>query len=495
MTEPFDNNAHSLDGLEFFFESGLSSPFSTGDFVVLKRATDVEIIKYLGVIESAKIVSERFPRGINKSVSGLPYANHSSVTRSEGIKGSGRILGRIDTEKFRESSGKDSFHQFRIIKSSDDDIKKWSTYLTNRKEFSIGNFLNSQDIMVPLDSDNLSRHTFLSGQTGSGKSSAIKTILSRILKMEDKPIIIIFDLNSEYGDLCKEFNGGENIKFVNLCPEIKNKERDELIKIDFFQMDDEWKLSIIDIDPIEDPADYYYFCNELEQFSSKQANGSEALKIGELIFNLIFTSKEKKASRSGFAFDNIDLPIWNIWKSKDTRVLLDEVILGDYDLVNIDLGSIKTKIQKLAVASFILESLWKNRETKQKFLVVIDEAHNIIPRVESNLLSKNIINRMIDIAGEGRKYGLYLFLCSQQPSKIHENVLSLCNNLILLQTTSTMDLEYVYSKFSSIPKSFIDKARFLKQGEAIIGGPLVKTPVFMKIDYLKEKDEQNCVTG
>jgi len=113
MTESYGNNAHSLDGLEFFYESYLSSHLSTGDFVVLKKENDGIEKKYLGVIEIAEIVSERFPRSIDKHViTGKPYLSPSSIIRSEGIKGSGRILGRIDTEKFRISSRSDSFDHF-----------------------------------------------------------------------------------------------------------------------------------------------------------------------------------------------------------------------------------------------------------------------------------------------------------------------------------------------------------------------------------------------
>ena len=484
MKESYGNNAHSLDGLEFFFESNLSSHLSTGDFVVLKNVNDDNEKKYLGVIEIAEIVSERFPRSIdnNVKVTGIPYLSPSSITRSEGIKGSGRILGRIDTEKFRISSRSDFFDHYAIADASKDDIEAWSTHITQSETFSIGTFLNSQKTMVPLDSKNLSRHTFLSGQTGSGKSSVIRTTIKSILQLVEKPKIIIFDLNSEYKDIFKKTKGGKEFKSINLSPEINENDGNELIDIDFFLMEDDWKLSIIDIDPIKNPYAFFHFRDGLHSYYNDNGIKEESSKIEDLLEHL-FSSKFGGPTESAFLFDNIDISSWDIWKSEGAKFLLDEVIMGDYELINIDLGYIKSKIQKLTVASFILELLWRRREEKQDFLIVVDEAHNIIPCTPSNLISHNITERMIDIAGEGRKFGLYLFLCSQQPSKIHENVLSLCNNLILLQTTSSMDLEFIYSKFSSIPRSFINKARFLKQGEAIIGGPLVNTPLFIKIDY------------
>ena len=40
------------------------------------------------------------------------------------------------------------------------------------------------------------------------------------------------------------------------------------------------------------------------------------------------------------------------------------------------------------------------------------------------------------IAGEGRKFGLYLLVATQRPQKVHENVLTQCDNLVLLRMNS-----------------------------------------------------------
>lgn len=483
MRESYANNAHSLDGLEFFFEAELSSHISTGDFVILKKAED-SAKKYLGIIEQAEIESVRFPRGVDDGVMRSPLFPSSTVIRTEGIKGYGKILGILNSKKFQPSSREDSFDHFNISYASKDEIESWSTFISQKDDFSIGKFLISQDISVPLYPDNLSRHTFLSGQTGSGKSSAIRTTLIRILEMKDKPKIVVFDLNSEYKDLWKKAKDGKEHKGINLSMKMSKKDGYELIQIDFFQMEDDLKLSIIDIDPIKDPFVFFHFRRGLSSYFDNIKVRGHSCNVEGLV-SFLHTGNYEYSKESGYSFNNIDISRWDIWKTEKTKILLNEVFFSDYEIVNIDLGSVKNKTQKLTIASFILEYLWNNRENKQNFLLVIDEAHNIIPNFPSNLLSNNIADRLIDIAGEGRKYGLYLLLCSQQPSKIHENVLSLCNNLILLQTTSTLDLDFIYSKFSNIPKSFIKKARFLKKGEAIIGGPLVKTPIFIKLDYLK----------
>jgi hypothetical protein len=57
------------------------------------------------------------------------------------------------------------------------------------------------------------------------------------------------------------------------------------------------------------------------------------------------------------------------------------------------------------------------------------EAHNICsvdPRDEVGRLSTDTV---VQIAAEGRKYGLYLLTSTQRPHKVHENVVSQCDNL------------------------------------------------------------------
>ena len=86
----------------------------------------------------------------------------------------------------------------------------------------------------------------------------------------------------------------------------------------------------------------------------------------------------------------------------------------------------------------------------------------------------------IRIAAEGRKFGLYLLVSSQRPQKVHENVLSQCDNLILMRMNSTADLAHLTHTFSFVPASFLARATGFRQGEALVAGKLASTPVFVR---------------
>ena len=97
--------------------------------------------------------------------------------------------------------------------------------------------------------------------------------------------------------------------------------------------------------------------------------------------------------------------------------------------------------------------LWERRCDRSPVLVVIDEAHNVCPADPEDPLTALATEHAVRIAGEGRKFGLYLLVSTQRPQKVHENVLSQCDNLLLMRMNSTADLGFVADVFSFVPRA------------------------------------------
>jgi hypothetical protein len=84
----------------------------------------------------------------------------------------------------------------------------------------------------------------------------------------------------------------------------------------------------------------------------------------------------------------------------------------------------------------------KKKDDRSPTFIVIDEAHHLIPRGEG--LSKAALalrEQLRTIAGEGRKFGLFLLLVSQRVDKLDDIVLSECANKALLKHDSPSRLE------------------------------------------------------
>ena len=76
----------------------------------------------------------------------------------------------------------------------------------------------------------------------------------------------------------------------------------------------------------------------------------------------------------------------------------------------------------------------------------------------------------IAIAAEGRKFGLHLLVCTQRPQKIHENVLTQCENLVLMRLNATADVAFAQDAFSFVPRELLGLAASFRQGEALVAG-------------------------
>ena len=88
-------------------------------------------------------------------------------------------------------------------------------------------------------------------------------------------------------------------------------------------------------------------------------------------------------------------------------------------------------------------------------LVVIDEAHNVCPSKPADPVTALATNYAALIAAEGRKFGLYLLTSTQRPQKVNEEVLSQCDNLLLMRMNSEADLGYLRDIFSFVPPGLI----------------------------------------
>ena len=104
-------------------------------------------------------------------------------------------------------------------------------------------------------------------------------------------------------------------------------------------------------------------------------------------------------------------------------------------------------------------------------LVVIDEAHNICAAEPDNAVSRITTERAIQIAAEGRKYGLYLLVSTQRPNKVHENVVSQCDNLLLMRMNSMADVGDLTRLFSFVPPGLMAGAPSFGLGQALVARP------------------------
>jgi DNA helicase HerA-like ATPase len=129
----------------------------------------------------------------------------------------------------------------------------------------------------------------------------------------------------------------------------------------------------------------------------------------------------------------------------------------------------------------VLDHLWERREERLGRLIVIDEAHNLCSPDPLTPVDRLLTERIVQIAAEGRKYGLWLLLSTQRPSKVHPNALSQCDNLALMRMSSPRDLDDLAEVFGYAPMSLLERSPGFAQGQALFAGGFVQAPALVQM--------------
>ncbi len=161
----------------------------------------------------------------------------------------------------------------------------------------------------------------------------------------------------------------------------------------------------------------------------------------------------------------------------------------------LDLPSIRDTNAQLVASHQVLSLLWErsrenwatavaepaSEDERVPIFIVIDEAHNLAPQDADGETRAEVREKIAQIAAEGRKYGLFLILVSQRPSKLHMDVLSQCDNLCLMRMNNRLDLELIENTFGFLPENRSVEARDFKLGEALLAGRFVPQVTRMQV--------------
>jgi DNA helicase HerA-like ATPase len=341
-------------------------------------------------------------------------------------------------------------------------------------DLPIGTLIESVETTVAsVVAPQLNRHTFWCGQSGSGKTYALGVLLEQILLRTRLPLVIL-DPNSDFVHL------GEVREDASPTAAAALAERDVRVfrpgagagdlKARFVRMPLRSRAAIMQIDPIADAEEY----NAMLRFESELA----AVPDGDLIAYLRSGEGEIR-HRLATRLENLGVASWDLWAWGGPAVT--DVIDERPDATVLDLGGFSTQGESRAAALAVLDHLWEKREERIGRLIVIDEAHNLCSPDPETPVDRLLTERIVQIAAEGRKYGLWLLLSTQRPTKVHPNALSQCDNLGLMRMSSPRDLADLAAVFGYAPASLLERSPSFSQGQALFAGGFVSAPVLVQM--------------
>lgn len=380
--------------------------------------------------------------------------------------------------------------------------------------FNLGYLPTHPNVSVSLDPSALfGRHFAILGQSGSGKSWAVASIVQRAIAAMPNAHVILLDLHGEYSWLD---DAGERQYAFNKTNVRHFDARDleipywlmtfaELIDLLIDRSDSGASVQIaflretlfdlkkksakrIAVDMVSIDSPIYFSIDDLYK-SFKEANEqrSDFGKTKGPLFGQFDEFLIKLHSRlSDTRYDFLLKPKKRISSETLSSLLRDFVGLGNpkKQLTIIDLSPVPFDVRpgvSAQIGRLAFEfNYWNPRNREFPILLLCEEAHAYIPR-DAATQYEGTRKSMERIAKEGRKYGVGLGVVSQRPHELSETVLAQCGTFICLRITNPDDQSYVRDLVPEAEGDLTDILSALGRGEAMILGEGTPLPVRFQI--------------
>ncbi|MEM2129193.1 MAG: ATP-binding protein [Candidatus Bathyarchaeia archaeon] len=387
----------------------------------------------------------------------------------------------------------------------------------------LGSLRDDPEVPVFLDLTELvSKHFAILAMTGAGKSYAGGVMIEEVFSISDLPIVI-FDPHGEYYSLARSIGFEKNfdtMRKLGMPEELVIRARVGVEKVQknvvFYSTDPvkseiilqkvkkKYPDIIVKVNPLKiqladlDPSQLNLLLSSFYSITEAQMRIIDAIwsdihakaERGEFIQ---FSTIENEIERVGPDFVRgtapIDLLIAKL-SLLNTRSFFAKTIgdkrISSKDLIRkgqvtvIDL-SLTPLLEQQAVAAIVGKKILAGRIADEipPVLLLFEEAHRFAPGGAETSVS---LSTMKQIAQEGRKFFVGLGLISQRPSRVDADVLSQCNNQIIMRMTNPNDQNYVRRISEWVTDEDLEEIRALAPGEAYVFGPatIMSLPIIVR---------------
>jgi DNA helicase HerA-like ATPase len=450
--------ATSVDGRSFSFQAAVDGlALRLGGYVVLEGEGEAS----LGQVQSLGIAE------VEAGHVGLAPVGGTDITARLPVRlarGQGRVLDG-QTAPFRDRLARPA---------TPAEVNAWLSRSAPRSaRLAAGTLSFASDVPIALDAGGFDRHTFLCGQSGSGKSYSLGVMLEQLLLETDLRVVIV-DPNSDFVHLAETRDDAEQTSVArwtalagSIAVRSAGSEGDARLRLRFAEIDRPAQGALLRLDPISDLEEYA----ELDELVA--AARPESL--------VELTDAARSAARPlGLRIRNLGTAGLGIWARDEAGSVLDALEDEQARCLVVDVGSLATREEQALVAESILRRLWDLRARRKPILLVLDEAHNVCPHAPGDALTALATEHAVRIAGEGRKFGIYLLVASQRPQKVHENVLSQCDNLVLMRLNSAADAAFIRELYGFAPPGLVGLSTDFRLGEALVAGKIASPPSLLR---------------
>jgi uncharacterized protein len=443
MNHETTSSAWSVDGTTFRYRGHLGAGLRLGGFVALATPGGEE----LGQVLSQEAVEEDGQRL---------------------LAGTGRLLGRRRTPA--------PFEDAAVTPAPTDGIG--DLVAGAAAPLQLGRLRSAEGVPAVLDARGFNRHTFLCGQSGSGKTYSLGVLLEQLMLHTRLPLLVL-DPNGDHVHLGRTradvapalaeayAAAADDVRVLRSATDGD----EEPLRIRFLELGIAGTAALLQLDPIADREGYNAVLHILD------ANPAGRFGSVGAAFEAFAASGDPVLDAVRQRGENLGIDRMAAWAGLEARTI-NEVWTEDRPRAVIaDSSGFEERRERIAVAVAVLQQLWARRKERRPLLLVVDEAHDVCPADPADELQRLAVELFTRIAGEGRKYGIHLLLASQRPDKLPENVLSQCDNLLLMRVNSAADRAALADRFGFAPPDLVELAGSFGLGETLLTGKVAPVPL------------------
>ncbi len=282
------------------------------------------------------------------------------------------------------------------------DKKYQPQYRVKSNELVLGHIPNTNFPIIANVDTLITHHTAILGITGSGKTEMAFTLIQKMIDLKAK--VFCVDFTGDYIDEFKSLNPQKLAIRSELAKELNEK----LLAVETGQFGAGKEIAA------------------LENFKSTLIP-----EIGEMV---------------------------------------KEFINSDNYLGIFELSDIANTSATIAITEFYLSQIFsyarQKRDSGQKFCIVLEEAHTVIPESQTmgvqDKFSKATISKISQIALQGRKYNVGLLVIAQRTANVTKTVLNQCNSIIVFNSYDKTGFDFLENYVGSEMISAIPNLKWLQ---------------------------------
>ncbi|MEM0483040.1 MAG: ATP-binding protein [Nitrososphaerota archaeon] len=362
-------------------------------------------------------------------------------------------------------------------------------YSGSGKRLRVGHLVTRPGVEIGLSASGLRRHLAIIAQTGAGKSYLAGVLMEELL--ESGGTIIVLDPHADYVRLTipndswpaeiadrvsvyktatsmSRYTGVRNVRALSIC---------------FTDLD---LKEIFYIGGIEERfTNIRYVIAQAYNELMKERSGSFTISdLQDRLHNLsqredLDSSIRERAFRASLYVEKLEG--LGVFGDRTTKI---SEMLAPKRLSVIDLSGLSDREADL-VAYKLLKGIFSEKTRPEgsgyryPVFIFIEEAHRFVPPDSAGATwSSPLIKR---IAAEGRKFGVFLILISQRPSKLHPDVLSQCSSQIIMRITNPVDQRAVVEASERLGEELLADLPGLDKGEAVVIGDVINFPAIISV--------------